>query len=122
MKVADCPSSTVWFAGCDTIDGGACTVSVAMLLVWLPILILVGGWVYNYATTQEVLREDRRRIELLESTSLTLKEYEDKHKVLTERLDRIEAKIDGLSANGSAADAEEIRKIRKEWSSYRSHR
>jgi hypothetical protein len=39
LKLAVCPAVTVWFAGCDVIDGAvaaAFTVRVALLLVALP--------------------------------------------------------------------------------------
>ena len=42
LKVADCPAVTLWLAGCCEIDGAtgaAVTVSVAALLVTLPVAV-----------------------------------------------------------------------------------
>jgi hypothetical protein len=83
----------------------------------IAILVLAGGWIYNYAIAQEMMRENTRRIVVLESIQVSRVEFDLKEKELTLRLDRIESKID----SGAVDTSTDLRAIRKEWSRYSSH-
>ena len=99
-----------------TDSNGKPKVSLGIIPNVLAITVLAGGWVYNYAVTQEKLREDEKRIATIEASYVPRVE----HDLILDRLNRIEIKVDALFQTDE--DFIKTQKdLRNEWSNYRSH-
>ncbi len=77
---------------------------ISLLPTLLAILVMAGGWVYNFATNAAVLREHERRLATIESNYVPKSVADEKEKAQADhdtdtrqRLDRIETKLDEVT-------------------------